>query len=94
MLTEHSRTHTSWGAFLTRPAVFVGVVAAAAVAVAVAGAISGSISSYYQDRSEQAKLRTTALLELIKEPLANASNAANFPCVCGAERPALRPARA
>jgi hypothetical protein len=67
MLTEHSRTHTSWGAFLTRPAVFVGVVAAAAsVAVAVAGAISGSISSHYQDRSEQAKLRTTALLELIK----------------------------
>jgi hypothetical protein len=67
MPTEHSSTHTSWGAFLARPAVFVGMVAAAAsVAVAVAGAISGSISSFYQDRSEQAKLHTTALLELIK----------------------------
>lgn len=68
MPTDHSTTHTSWGAFLTRPGIFVGVVAAAAtVAVAVAGAISGSISSYYQDRSEQAKLRTTALLVIIKD---------------------------
>jgi hypothetical protein len=67
MPTEHPRTQTSFTTFLARPAVFVGVLAATVtLAVAVAGAISGSISSYYQDRSEQAKLRTAVLLEIIK----------------------------
>ncbi len=32
--------------------------------------------------------------ELLMSLLQNSSNAANFPCVCGAERPALRLARA